>query len=119
MYFMATKLYGIPNCDTVKKARAWLAENGIEYEFVDFKKSAPSQALLEEWLEEVPLDILLNKRGTTWRKLGEEEKAAAENRDAAVGLMVRQPSIIKRPVLVHNGRCVCGFTADMYQGVFK
>ncbi|EGZ46523.1 arsenate reductase [Neisseria wadsworthii] len=119
MHFMTTKLYGIPNCDTVKKARNWLAENGIEYKFVDFKKSPPSHELIKEWLKAVPLEILLNKRGTTWRKLTDEEKAGAENQGVAVELMVQQPSTIKRPVLVHNGRYVCGFTADVYEDVFK
>ena len=61
------KLYGIPNCDTVKKARSWLAENGIKFEFVDFKKNAPTADLIDGWLAQAALEILLNKRGTTWR----------------------------------------------------
>lgn len=66
------KLYGIPNCDTVKKARSWLAENGIEFEFVDFKKNAPTAELIDGWLEQAALEILLNKRGMTWRKLDKD-----------------------------------------------
>ena len=73
------ELYGITNCDTVKKARNWLAENNIVYEFSDFKKNAPSEAVIRQWLEQVPLETLLNKRGTTWRKLDDADRQAAEN----------------------------------------
>ncbi|MDO4640170.1 MAG: arsenate reductase [Neisseria sp.] len=114
-----TILYGIPNCDTVKKARVWLADKGIAFEFVDFKKQPPQEALIRQWLTQIPLETLLNKRGTTWRKLNPEEQAAAANPDDAVRLMAEQPSVIKRPVLSHEGRFYCGFSADSYQAVFK
>ena len=71
------KLDGIPNCDTVKKARSWLAENGIEFEFVDFKKNAPTAELINGWLNQAALEILLNKRGTTWRKLDKDAQESA------------------------------------------
>ncbi|MDO5639424.1 MAG: arsenate reductase [Neisseria sp.] len=112
------KIYGIPNCDTVKKARRWLAEQGVDYEFVDFKKTPPGGALIESWLQDIPLDVLLNKRGTTWRKLDDEQKSAAESRSGAVALMAEQPSLIKRPVLDANGRFYAGFQTASYESVF-
>ncbi|MCF7521720.1 arsenate reductase [Neisseria sp. ZJ106] len=112
------KLYGIPNCDTVKKARVWLTENGQEYEFVNFKNNAPTQELIGSWLTQIPLEKLLNKKGTTWRKLSDEEKAAAENQAGALALMAAQPSVIKRPVLDKDGQFFVGFSAENYQGIF-
>ncbi|UOO81195.1 arsenate reductase [Uruburuella testudinis] len=114
-----TKIYGIPNCDTVKKARQWLADNGIEYEFVDFKKTPPDEVLIKSWLADVPLETLLNKRGITWRKLDDGQKAAAEHPASAIRLMVEQPSLIKRPVLDAGGRCYAGFQTACYESVFK
>ncbi len=114
-----TKLYGIPNCDTVKKSRQWLTDNGIDYEFVDFKKTPPDAALIERWLADVPLDVLLNKRGTTWRKLDETQKAAAETPAGAVALMCAQPSLIKRPLLDENGKFYAGFQTASYESVFQ
>lgn len=114
-----TTLYGITSCDTVKKARTWLSDNGVVFEFVDFKKMPPSEMLIRQWLEQIPLAVLLNKRGTTWRKLGGGEKAAAEDAETAVRLMAEQSSLVKRPVLVHEGRCYCGFSAEAYKAVFK
>lgn len=113
-----TVLYGIPNCDTVKKARVWLQEHGVEYEFSDFKKQPPTEGDIRAWLADVPLDTLLNRRGMTWRKLSEAERAAADNEDGAVRLMCAQPSLIKRPVLAHGGRFYCGFQTALYEGLF-
>ena len=112
------KLYGIPNCDTVKKARSWLAENGIEFEFVDFKKNAPTAELIDGWLEQAALEILLNKRGTTWRKLDKDAQESAVTKEGAIALMVENPSIIKRPVLVKEGQVHVGFSAEAYQEIF-
>lgn len=112
------KLYGIPNCDTVKKARSWLAENGIEFEFVDFKKNAPTAELIDGWLEQVALEILLNKRGTTWCKLDKDAQESAATKEGAIALMVENPSIIKRPVLVKEGQVQVGFSVDAYQEIF-
>ena len=112
------KLYGIPNCDTVKKARSWLAENGIEFEFVDFKKNALTAELIDGWLEQAALEILLNKRGTTWRKLDKDEQESAATKEGAIALMVENPSIIKRPVLVKEGQVHVGFSVEAYQEIF-
>ncbi|OFJ80241.1 ArsC family reductase [Neisseria sicca] len=114
------ELYGITNCDTVKKARNWLAENNIVYEFSDFKKNAPSEAVIRQWLEQVPLEILLNKRGTTWRKLDDTDRQATENNpDGAIRLMAENPSLIKRPVLRKEGRVYVGFSVENYQKIFS
>ena len=106
------KLYGIPNCDTVKKARSWLAENGIEFEFVDFKKNAPTADLIDGWLEQA------DKRGTTWRKLDKNAQESAATKEGAIALMVKNPSIIKRPVLVKKGQVYVGFSVEAYQEIF-
>ena len=114
-----TTLYGIPNCDTVKKARTWLAEHNIAYEFADFKKRPPDTALIERWLQDIPLETLLNKRGTTWRKLSSEEQASAGSTGGAVKLMAAHPSLIKRPILHYCGRYSAGFQADTYAQIFS
>ncbi|AIO67196.1 arsenate reductase [Burkholderia sp. ABCPW 14] len=112
-------VYGIPNCDTVKKARVWLDEHGVEFEFHDFKKAGVSAPLVEDWLKDVSLDALLNRRGTTWRGLADDMKAAAETPAGAIALMIHKPSVIKRPVLVVNGRVKSlGFAADQYTALF-
>lgn len=112
------KLYGIPNCDTVKKARVFLEEKGVAYEFVDFKKTPPDAALLETWLQSVPLETLLNKRGTTWRKLDAAVQAEAAEAAGAVRVMTENPSVIKRPVLEKDGCVYVGFSADQYAEIF-
>ncbi|MBP6115585.1 MAG: arsenate reductase [Neisseriaceae bacterium] len=114
-----TTLYGIPNCSTVKKARTWLDAQSILYTFVDFKKQAPTAELIQSWLQDVPLTTLINKRGTTWRKLSPEEQASAEHADAAIALMITNPSIIKRPVLVHAEHTQVGFSEDAYADTFQ
>ena len=113
-----TTLYGIPNCDTVKKARTWLGDRHIAYTFVDFKKNPPDAALIERWLGDIPLSTLLNKRGTTWRGLTAEAQAQADTVEGAVALMAAYPSLIKRPVLEHRSRCSAGFQADDYAARF-
>lgn len=111
-------VYGIPNCDTVKKARVWLAEHHIAYEFADFKKTPPDEALIEKWLHDIPPETLLNKRGTTWRKLSGGEQAQAASTAGAVSLMAANPGLIKRPVLDCNGRFYAGFQAAEYEKIF-
>ncbi|WP_087721474.1 ArsC family reductase [Pandoraea sp. PE-S2T-3] len=115
---MTAVLYGIPNCDTVKKARTWLDEHGVAYDFHDFKKAGVSDALLSTWLAQVPLTTLLNRKGTTWRKLTPEQQAAAAEVPAARVLMIENPSLIKRPVLVADGKVSVGFTPDSYASRF-
>ena len=101
-------LYGIPNCDTVKKARAWLDERGIGYAFHDYKREGAPPALLTQFAAQVGWDALLNRRGTTFRKL--DEAARADLSDGKVlGLMTEQPSLIRRPVVVHGGTVLVGF----------
>lgn len=112
-------LYGIPNCATVKKARVWLDENQIAYTFHDFKKSAPTPEWLSGCLKTVPLENLLNKRGTTWRNLSPEQQAQAQNVDGAITLMCANPSVIKRPVLIVNHTATVGFTPEMYAEIFQ
>lgn len=112
-------LYGIPNCSTVKKARAWLDENQIAHQFHDFKKSAPSPEWLSGCLKSVPVSELINKRGTTWRKLTPEQQAQAETTDGAIALMCAQPSVIKRPVLIVNQEVKLGFNEEMYRQIFQ
>jgi arsenate reductase len=92
-------LYGIPNCSTVKKARIWLQEHNIEFFFFDFKKNTLDRTTIENWLTQVSLDLLINRKGTTWRALSDEQKTAASNREQAISLMIASPSLIKRPVL--------------------
>ncbi|WP_175940121.1 MULTISPECIES: ArsC family reductase [unclassified Caballeronia] len=114
-----TVVYGIPNCDTVKKARVWLEEHGVPFEFHDFKKAGVNEKLLQDWLKDVPLEQLINKRGTTWRGLSDVHKAEADTTSGAIALMIHKPSIIKRPVVVVNGRVkTLGFSAEQYETLF-
>lgn len=117
-----TTLYGIPNCDTVKKARSWLAAQGVLYEFHDFKKAGVSAELIGAWLGDVALETLLNRKGTTWRSLPEERKAAITDAPGATRLMIELPSLIKRPVLSiddQSGRRTwVGFSDALYQQIF-
>ncbi len=112
-----TTIYGIPNCDTMKKARAWLAEEGIDHTFHDYKKLGVTPAHLKRWAKAVGWEKLLNRAGTTFRKLPPEAK---ENitKDKALALMVEQPSMIKRPVLEANGEVLVGFKPESYQQAF-
>jgi len=112
-------LYGIPNCTTVKKARAWLAEHAHTVVFHDFKKQGVDAAWLQAVIKQTGWQALLNTRGTTWRKLTDVEKAAASNEAGAISLMLAQSSVIKRPVLKHEGRYHLGFAEDQYQALFK
>ncbi len=109
------KLYGIPNCDTVKRARAWLADRGRAHEFHDFKKAGVPPARLDAWLAATGWERLLNRSGTTWRKLDEAERARVVDAASARALMLAQPSVIKRPVVEwDDGRITVGFDADAW-----
>jgi len=108
-----TTLYGIPNCDTIKKARKWLKDNGIDYEFHDYKKQGVPEKELRAWVKKLGYGVLLNKRGTTWRKLDDETKDSVDER-SAIQIMLENPSIIKRPVLVKNKTILVGFKVDEY-----
>ena len=103
-------LYGIPNCDTVKRARAWLTEAGATVAFVDFKKAPPTVPQLRTWAQAVGWQTLLNRQGTTWRKLAEGVKAAVIDATSALALMRAQASVIKRPVVEWgDGAVTVGF----------
>lgn len=105
------KLYGIKNCDTVKKARKWLDENGVAYTFHDFKKDGLDNTLLTRWEQAIGWDTLLNKRGTTWRKLPDEVRDTI-SAQTAHQIMLDNPSIIKRPVVEHGDEVSVGFSAN-------
>ncbi|SFN26078.1 ArsC family reductase [Marinobacter pelagius] len=105
------KLYGIKNCDTVKKARKWLDDQGISYEFHDFKKEGLSSEKLSEWEQAIGWETLLNRRGTTWRKLPDEVRDNI-NAQSAHDIMLENPSIIKRPVVERGSEVFVGFKAD-------
>ncbi|WP_288758295.1 ArsC family reductase [uncultured Brevundimonas sp.] len=106
-------MYGIPNCDTVKKARVWLEQHGVDYAFHDYKKAGADRAKLEQWVDEHGWETVLNRAGTTFRKLPDADKANLD-RDKAVALMLAQPSMIKRPVLDLGDRRLVGFKPDAY-----
>lgn len=107
-------LYGIPNCDTVKKSRAWLAEAGVEVRFHDFRKDGVPQAELARWLDRLGSDALINRRGTTWRGLGADEQARANDPGGAVKLMCAHPSVIKRPVIDWGDAVTVGFEPEAW-----
>ena len=112
------KVYGIANCDTVKRARAWLAAQGLEARFHDFKKAGVPEARLDAWLHDAGWEALLNRNGTTWRKLDDAQKAAVKNTASARALMLAQPSVIKRPVVEWpDGRLTVGFDAERWAAV--
>lgn len=113
---MAIDLYGIPNCDTIKKARAWLTAQGLDYRFHDYKKEGVDRQLLAAWCDAAGWETLLNRRGTTWRRLAEADREGVD-RERALELMVANPSLIKRPVLIVGDRVEVGFSEDRYRAL--
>jgi arsenate reductase len=107
-------LYGIPNCDTMKKARRLLDDNGVEYTFHDYKKLGVPEKNLRNWVKQAGWDTVLNRRGTTWRKLDDEVKDTVDA-ESAIQIMLENPSIIKRPVLESGGLLLVGFRESDYQ----
>jgi Spx/MgsR family transcriptional regulator len=107
-------IYGIKNCDTMKKARAWLDEHGVAYAFHDYKMAGIDRARLEGWARAVGWEKLLNRAGTTFRKLPDAAKAGIDE-GKALALMLDQPSMIKRPVLDIDGRLIVGFVPEAYR----
>ena len=114
---MTATLYGIRNCDTMKKAWTWLDQHGVAYDFHDYKKSGIDRAKLEDWVRAVGWERLLNRSGTTFRKLPEAERQGLDA-DKAIGLMLAQPSMIKRPVLEADGKLLVGFKPEQYAAAF-
>jgi len=110
---MKTLLYGIPNCDTMKKARTWLESQRVDYEFHDYKKSGVERARLEDWIRAVGWEVLLNRAGTTFKKLPDGAKANITEAKA-MKLMLEQPSMIKRPVLERGKTLLVGFSPEKY-----
>ncbi len=114
---MPTTIYGIKNCDTMKKARAWLDKAGVDYSFHDYKAEGIDKAKLERWSKEVGWETLLNRAGTTFRKLPEKDKEGL-TAAKAIKLMMDQPSMIKRPVLENGKALLVGFKPDDYKAEF-
>lgn len=114
---MGVTMYGIKNCDTIKKARTWLDTQGIAYDFHDYKASGIDRSSLEKWVDALGWEVLLNRAGTTFRKLPDADKAGLDAAKA-IDLMLAQPSMIKRPVLDDGGRLLVGFKPELYAGHF-
>jgi arsenate reductase len=115
---MTATIYGIKNCDTMKKARAWLDKKGVEYVFHDYKISGIEKSKLEGWAKKAGWEMLLNRAGTTFRKLPEKDKTSITEKKA-ISLMIEQPSMIKRPVLeLPGGKLLVGFKPEEYQKAF-
>ena len=111
---MTLTVYGIPNCDTVKKARAWLQDQGVVYTFHDYKKQGVPLPQLDAWMRALGWEVLLNRKGTTWRKLDAEQQAAVTDAASARALMRAQPSVIKRPVVEYPGGVLVGFDPEAW-----
>lgn len=116
---LAVTLYGLTNCDTVRKARRWLLDHQVSITFVDFKKQPPDRELLLRWLKHLPYDSLVNTRGTTWRKLDEASRKAMVDQASAVELLLAHPTLIKRPVLEWQSQLAVGFSDTLYEGFFS
>lgn len=114
------RLYGIPNCNTVKKAREWLAQHDIPVEFHDFKKHGLDISIAQNWLQQTDWTKLVNRSGLTWRGLPEERKQGIQDANAALDLMLEKTSVIKRPLLEQNGKLLhVGFDEAAYSRIFN
>ena len=107
-------LHGIPNCDTVRKTKKWLDNHGIEYQFHDFRKDGLQRSTLEKWVKQIGWELLLNRRGTTWRQLPNKTKENIDEK-SAITVMLESPAIIKRPILVNGKQIIVGFNEEQYQ----
>ncbi len=111
-------LYGIPNCDTVKKARTWLEAKGREYTFHDYKKEGADPAKIAAWIATAGLDLVVNRKGTTFRALSDADKTLAASAGSAPALLTANPSVIKRPIVEHPGGLLVGFKPDEWAAAF-
>jgi len=117
---MTLKLYGIANCNTVKKARNWMTQHDIAIEFHDFKKNGLDAATTQNWLQQCDWARLVNRSGLTWRNLPDEQKQRVCDNPSAAQLMLEKPSVIKRPVLEQNGKLLhVGFDETVYATIFN
>ncbi len=114
---MSTVIYGIPNCDTIKKAKKWLTERDIEFTFHDYRKDGVDSEFLQRAEAHLGWEVILNKRGTTYRQLDEAEKATID-REKALALLELHPAMIKRPIMVHNNQFHIGFKPAQYEEIF-
>ncbi len=114
---MTPVIYGIPNCDSIRKAKRWLKAQGVDFAFHDYKKAGIDRAQLEAWCDELGWEQLLNRRGTTWRQLPQDVRDAID-RDSAINLMCEQTSIIKRPLLDLGDQRVLGLSETRYSELF-
>ncbi len=110
------KLYGIKNCDTIKRARHWLDQNGIDYRFHDYRTDGLTPALFDELESGLGWDAMLNRRSTSWRQLSESDRQNLE-REKAKNLMLSHPTLIKRPILEADKQLIVGFSTDLYQNI--
>ena len=113
------KIFGISNCDTVKKAKKWLDAENISYEYVDFRKDGIQASDVEKWISSAGIEKVINKRGTTWRKLNETQQGVISDSRAAIELILSEPTLIKRPVLEFNDRVEIGFSEPTYKTLFS
>ena len=113
-----TTIYGIPNCDSVKKARKWLENQDIAYTFVDVRESTPPNAQIAHWVSVLGSEKMVNKRSTTWKNMSDEARAQAQTGDT-VSVLLANPTLIKRPVLEHNDVLDVGFREDAYTAYFS
>ncbi|MBE0358990.1 MULTISPECIES: ArsC family reductase [Pseudoalteromonas] len=111
-------LFGISNCDTIKKAKKYLADNNIEFTFHDYRKNGVNEKMVSTFADQLDWEQLVNKRGTTYRALTDEQKQSL-TKESAISLLVEQPAMIKRPVLVNNGNYHLGFKATQYDEIFN
>ncbi len=114
---MNITIYGIKNCDTMKKAFTWLEQQGINYTFHDYKKQGITDAKLNEWLKNIAVDKLINTKGTTFKKLTPEQQSSITKPNLAIELMLSNPSMIKRPLVEFNGNYTLGFDAATWQNL--
>jgi len=112
------KIHGISNCDTVKKTKKWLEANDIEFQYIDFRKDGIEKSDVKKWIASAGIEKVLNKRGTTWRKLSESQQQSIEDESKAIELILSEPTLIKRPVLEIGNHVEIGFSEAAYKNLF-
>tara|TARA_B100001057_G_C22432024_1_gene787825 strand:+ start:204 stop:599 length:396 start_codon:yes stop_codon:yes gene_type:complete len=115
---MTVTMYGIPNCDTIKKAKKWLENQQVDYHFHDYRKHGIDKPMVEQFCHQLGWENVINKRGTTYRQLSQEQKDSL-NETSVIQLLVDQPAMIKRPILSHGEQLHVGFKPDTYQSIFS